>query len=266
MLDSSSNTAKKQVYDVTTDDIEKLLSQEQRDQKRTGSGIRGRASRTGRVSSMRMPSDLLSKKDKRDYRKAGKVVAYNMYEKMDVVTKDDFLRFDPAKQKDCLVKWREKHSDRQIREHFDFTIHGFYKLLDSFGLEKKGKPEPKSTGKVKEKVVGDKGKVSDAEHEHTLPLVNSELVGVEQSVNDVSDSNQQVQVGSFISTNTKAPSLPGSDSVVVMSHGVTVDRDTFGFAGEFDGRAVLLQLLTLTSTMDVGKRYLVSVNIEEVKG
>ena len=63
-------------------EAEKLFNQEVRDKKRTASGVHSKTGKNGYVGKMRFPSDIMSRKEKYNYRKAGKVVTNNYMKKL----------------------------------------------------------------------------------------------------------------------------------------------------------------------------------------
>ncbi|MTV49016.1 hypothetical protein GJ688_08495 [Heliobacillus mobilis] len=73
--------------------------------KTTASGISGRASRLSRVGSMVMPSDRMSVKGKRDYRRPGLLIR---------VPFDEFDRMKYVQYVQLLPKWQEKYGENYI--------------------------------------------------------------------------------------------------------------------------------------------------------
>jgi hypothetical protein len=60
--------------------IEKEFYADIKDKKRTGAGIFSCKGKRGDVGKMLLPSDIMSRKDKYNHRKAGKCVTTNMYD------------------------------------------------------------------------------------------------------------------------------------------------------------------------------------------
>ncbi|MBC9786638.1 hypothetical protein H1S01_19530 [Heliobacterium chlorum] len=113
-------------------EIEHLYYSEVKEKKTTASGIRGRTSRLGRVGSMVMPSDRMSGKDKRDYRRPGPLITYSLFE--DLVPFEVFDRMKYEQHVQLLPKWRQKHGDDYICREWGLTRYGLEVILRTLEL------------------------------------------------------------------------------------------------------------------------------------
>jgi hypothetical protein len=128
-------------YGVSTvtkiSEIERMMRDEIREKKRTASGVHHKTGKRGYVGTMRFPSDLLRGKEKREYRKNGKVETYNMYET--IMTWAEFNRQPKDRQKLLLEKWREIHPNQEIYEKLGVSHNLFHKKIKELGVEVKRK-------------------------------------------------------------------------------------------------------------------------------
>ncbi|MBC9786475.1 hypothetical protein H1S01_18625 [Heliobacterium chlorum] len=115
-------------------DIERMFLTDVKQKKTTASGIRGRASRLGRVGSMVMPSDRMSGKTKRDYRRPGPLITYSLFE--DLVPFEVFDRMKYEQHVQLLPKWRRKYGDDYIRREWGMSRYGWEVILEVLDLAK----------------------------------------------------------------------------------------------------------------------------------
>lgn len=105
--------------------------------KKNLSGVRGRASRTGRKGPVQTPVDFLKGKAKKEYMKNSEVEVYNMYDKQ-VIPYDEFKKFPVEKQVALMSKWREEVGTNNILKEFKVSRKYFYsEVLPSLGIETK---------------------------------------------------------------------------------------------------------------------------------
>ncbi|MBC9786618.1 hypothetical protein H1S01_19420 [Heliobacterium chlorum] len=79
-----------------------------------------------------MPSDRMSGKAKRDYRRPGPLITYSLFE--DLVPFDVFDRMKYEQHVQLLPKWREKLGDDYICREWGLTGYGFKVVLETLGL------------------------------------------------------------------------------------------------------------------------------------
>jgi len=128
----------------SSEEIRVMLCKDNIELKRTGRGIRGRASRTGKISSMRMPSDIAG----RDYKKNSKPISFNIEDMLTI------LRDTPT-IKDLLM-----NRVVEERSHYEDVISNVLEGIDGI------------MSNVMEKVLGTIGNM--------VEVVNSQAGRIEQ--------------------------------------------------------------------------------------
>ena len=91
-----------------------LFYNEVREKKRTASGVHSKTGKNGYVGKMLFPSDIMSRKDKYNHRKAGKIVTSNIYDT--ILTKDEFNKLENYEKKNMLQYWRNTYSMTEIKK------------------------------------------------------------------------------------------------------------------------------------------------------
>lgn len=103
--------------DIENNEIYTLLKEEQREMKKNLSGVRGRASRTGRVSSVKTAISFLQGREITKYKNNSKVVSYNMFDQ--VIPYLEFIQLPLEKQKEVLHNWRLKFGTQHVKKNWD---------------------------------------------------------------------------------------------------------------------------------------------------
>lgn len=143
-------------------DVAKMMNQEIREKKRTASGVHSKTGKRGYVGKMMFPNDLMSAKEKRQYRKSSKVEVYNMYDTM--MSYEEFNKLPKADQAKALQAYREKFTLKDIFAHWKIGSNTLYKLIGDLDLPplprgnikggaRKGAGRPKGTTKTEPQVV-----------------------------------------------------------------------------------------------------------------
>ena len=105
--------------------------------KKNLSGVRGRASRTGRKGPVMTPVDFLHGKAKKEYMQNSEVRVYNMYEEK-VLLYDDFKELPVEKQVVLMTKWRDEIGTSNIIKDMKISRKKFYsEVLKTLGIETK---------------------------------------------------------------------------------------------------------------------------------
>lgn len=120
---------------LAQNEVQKMFYADIRDKKRTGNSIHKRTGKRGYVGKMRMPSEIMSRKDKYNYRKAGKVMTSNYFS--EILYIDDFLALDIEDQKRRLTYWREHFSNKEIMQTMGTYNKQFYDLIESLKIPAK---------------------------------------------------------------------------------------------------------------------------------
>jgi hypothetical protein len=127
------------VYLAKTDEgvdieIAKMFREDVRDKKNIGRNIFNRAAtRKGKISKMMFPVDFMSKKDKKEYIKGGKVMVSNIYtnfEKIEDVPSIEQIRALPRETGVIIIKnARSKFTNDTLRKHWNVSINYLYSKL-----------------------------------------------------------------------------------------------------------------------------------------
>lgn len=115
-------------------EAEKLFKEEVRDKKRTASGVHSKTGKRGYVGKMRFPSDIMSRKEKYNYRKAGKVVTTQLYE--EIMAVEEFEQLETYEQKNRMAYWRTVYTNKEITEAMGIHNNRFYKIVKRLDLPK----------------------------------------------------------------------------------------------------------------------------------
>ncbi|MBS3948289.1 MAG: hypothetical protein KGZ57_08335 [Dethiobacter sp.] len=111
--------------------------------KKNLSGVRGRASRTGRTGAVMTPVDFLKGKAKKEYMKNSEVILYNMYDNQ-IIPYDEFKTLPVEKQVALMTRWREDVGTNNIIKELRISRKKFYdEVLKNLGIETK----PRGSGK-----------------------------------------------------------------------------------------------------------------------
>jgi hypothetical protein len=115
-------------------EAEKLFKEEVRDKKRTASGVHSKTGKRGYVGKMRFPSDIMSRKEKYNYRKAGKVVTTQMYE--EIIPIEEFEELETYERKNRMAYWRNVYTNKEITQAMGIHNNKFYKIVKELELPK----------------------------------------------------------------------------------------------------------------------------------
>jgi hypothetical protein len=135
-------------------EAEKMFHDEVRQKKRTASGVHHKTGKNGYVGTMRFPSDIMNRKDKMRYRKAGKVVTTNIFDT--IIAIDEFEALETYEQRNRLQYWRNEKTNKEILAGLGISSKKYYEIVSSLDLPKapRGKSKPrKATAKKEPKFV-----------------------------------------------------------------------------------------------------------------
>ncbi|KZR57534.1 hypothetical protein [Pseudobacillus badius] len=115
-------------------DIQKFLQEDTKEKRQALSGVHGRTGKRGYVGTVRFPSDLMSRREKYNYRKAGKVVKFNVYDT--IMLYEDFLNLDESSQKKTLEEYRNRFTNKEIQAHWGMDDYHYYqKTIKRLGIK-----------------------------------------------------------------------------------------------------------------------------------
>lgn len=126
-----------------TSEIERMFHDEVRQKKKTASGVHHKTGKNGYVGTMRFPSDIMNRKDKMRYRKAGKVVTTNIFDT--VIPIDEFEALETYEQRNRLQYWRNEKHNKEILKGMGISSKRYYEIVAELELPK----APRGKQKIK---------------------------------------------------------------------------------------------------------------------
>lgn len=159
-------------------DIVRELKSEIREQKRTASGIHSRKGKRGYVGKMLFPTDLMSRKEKYNHRKGGRIILSNLYD--EIISKDKLKMLPKDIQAKTIAHWRSKYSTDEITEGMGCTKATYYNIASSLGVTKKGATgtvKAKRTPKVKKETPVIKEASPEIAIIESQPVINGLMMG-----------------------------------------------------------------------------------------
>jgi hypothetical protein len=121
--------------------IERMFYDEIRDKKKTASGVHHKTGKNGYVGTMKFPSDIMNRKEKMRYRKAGKVVTSNIFD--EVLPIEEFEQLETYEKRNRLQYWRNEKPNKEILKGMGISNKRYYEIVSELELPKA--PRIKST-------------------------------------------------------------------------------------------------------------------------
>lgn len=109
-----------------------LFYDEVKEKKRTASGVHSKTGKRGYVGKMLFPSDIMSRKDKYNHRKAGKVVTTNIYDT--ILAKHEFEKLETYEKKNMMQYWRNTYSMTDIKKGMGIASGTLYEIIKELDL------------------------------------------------------------------------------------------------------------------------------------
>jgi hypothetical protein len=156
-------------------EAERSFYEDVREKKKAASGVHSKTGSRGYVGTMRFPTDIMSRKDKYNYRKAGKVMITNLMD--EILVLDEFKDLDVAEQRKYLEYWRSKYTNKEIQAGMKLHNSGYYKLVADLDLPKapridRNRNTPKRIGKAKTTAPAAKAKAVEVIEPEAAPVIN----------------------------------------------------------------------------------------------
>ena len=117
-------------------DIEDIFAEDIKRKKQDTASLRAatKHKRLGK-GSMKTPSDLMSKKERKEHMKAGEVVTTNLFD--NIITLEEFEALEEHEQRNRLAYWRTKYSNKEIMNQMGKLSNvKYYKIVADLGLPK----------------------------------------------------------------------------------------------------------------------------------
>lgn len=137
-------------------EAEQAFHHEVREKKKAASGVHSKTGKRGYVGKMMFPTDFMTRKEKYNYRKAGKVIVTNLYD--NILTLEEFAKLEADEQRNRLIHWRNNYSSKEVMKGLQIGSKAFYEIVEELDVPKaprrKAKPirkNKKVTSKTAEK-------------------------------------------------------------------------------------------------------------------
>lgn len=101
--------------------------------------------------SMRFPSDIMSRKEKIEHTRAGKIMTSNLYDR--ILTKDEFAALETHEKRNMMAYWRNTFDNKKIMKEMGLTNANYYKLVGELGLPKAVRTKREGSTQPRKKVA-----------------------------------------------------------------------------------------------------------------
>lgn len=130
-------------------EAEQVFYSDIREKKKAASGVHSKTGKNGYVGNMRFSYDIMTRKEKYNHRKAGKVMTTNIYD--EILTMDEFEKLETFEQKNRLAYWRNKYSNKEITQGLGIWNNKYYSLVAELELPKapRKRSEPRKSKPIK---------------------------------------------------------------------------------------------------------------------
>lgn len=113
-------------------EAERAFYEDVREKKKVASGVHSKTGKKGYVGKMLFPTDIMSRKDKYNYRKAGKIVSSNLYEK--IISIAEFNELEEFEKRNMLAYWRNVYTSKEIKTGMKVSSATYYRIVNELGL------------------------------------------------------------------------------------------------------------------------------------
>lgn len=115
-------------------EAERAFFEDVREKKKAASGVHGKTGKNGYTGTIRFPTDLMSRKEKYNYRKAGKVMTTNLFDT--ILVHEEFEKLETYEKKNRLAYWRTQFQNKEIMQQMGLTNGQYYELVNELELPK----------------------------------------------------------------------------------------------------------------------------------
>lgn len=115
-------------------EAEKLFLEDIREKKKAASGVHHKTGKNGYTGTIRFPTDLMTRKEKYNHRKAGKVMTTNLFD--EILTKEEFEKLETYEKKNRLAYWRTQFQNKEIMKKMGLTNAQYYTIVGELDLPK----------------------------------------------------------------------------------------------------------------------------------
>ena len=115
-------------------EAEQVFHEDVREKKKAASGVHSKTGKNGYVGKMRFSYDIMSRKEKYNHRKAGKILTTNLFDT--ILPIDEFRQLEREEQRNRMIHWRNKFQNKEIQKGMGIANSPYYKLVDELDLPK----------------------------------------------------------------------------------------------------------------------------------
>lgn len=136
-------------------EAEKVFMEDIREKKKAASGVHSKTGKRGYVGKMLFSYDMMSRKEKYNHRKGGKILTTNLFDQIQTI--DEFNQLETHEKKNRMQYWRNNNTIKEIQESMGISNKRFYDLITDLDLPKdRSAKRPKQRRKALTKIVSDK--------------------------------------------------------------------------------------------------------------
>jgi hypothetical protein len=162
------------MYQFRGSEAEQAFYSDIREKKKAASGVHSKTGKNGYVGKMRFPSDIMSRKEKYNYRKASKVMTTNMYD--EILTRESFEALDNHEKKNHMQYWRTKYKIKEIQQAMGISNKVFYDIIEALDLPKGMRKKTREPRKAKVAVAAVTPKKEAAQEEAAVAVKEEPVV------------------------------------------------------------------------------------------
>jgi hypothetical protein len=140
-------------------EAEQCFFEDVREKKKAASGVHSKTGKNGYTGKILFPTDIMSRKEKYNHRKAGRVMTTNMYE--NILPIAEFEALEDYEKRNRLQFLRGTKSAKEIQSAMGVNSKRYYEIVAELGLPKAprtktGDVKVKRTAKTKTTTEGTK--------------------------------------------------------------------------------------------------------------
>lgn len=110
-----------------------------REKKKAALGVHSKTGKNGYTGKILFPTDFMSRKEKYNHRKAGKIMTSNIFDQ--ILTVNEFENLETYEKKNRLAYWRNKFSNKEIMGAMGISNKRYYDIVGELELPKAPRSE-----------------------------------------------------------------------------------------------------------------------------
>jgi hypothetical protein len=132
-------------------EAEQCFIEDIREKRKAANGVHSKTGKNGYTGKILFPTDLMSRKEKYNHRKAGKILTTNLYDTILPIA--EFEKLEPYEQRNRLAYIRGMKGAKEIQAEMGINSKRYYEIVAALNLPKaprtKGGDTTTRTAKVK---------------------------------------------------------------------------------------------------------------------